>query len=126
MKKHTKEKSETDEIQVSTDYSKGGKSPYREWVAKVNGNNHDQYERPVANPDVLSEESGLYYQAPCEDERLEVIDRIAKSLSPQQRQILQLCGYEGRTMENCAVMLKISKRKVQLTLEKIRKLALQK
>ncbi len=70
MKKHTKEKSETDEIKVNRDYAKGGQSPYREWVGKVNGTNHDQYEYSAANPDVLSEEDGLYFQANCDDERL--------------------------------------------------------
>ncbi len=126
MKKHIKEKSETDEIQSTTDYSKGGKSPYREWVLKKNLNSHEQYERAEANPDMLSETEGLYFQPNIEDERLDKIAEIAQTLTPQQQEILHLCGFEGRTMENCAAILKISKRKVQLTIEKIRKLALQK
>ncbi len=95
-------------------------------MRKVSGNNHSQYEKPTANPDVILEEQGLYYQKPCEDERLDVIEKIKENLTPQQLDILQLCGYEGRTMENAAAILKITKRKVQLALEKIRKLALQK
>jgi len=128
MKNHTKEKSKIREKQVKKDYSKGNASPYREWVDGVNHqqDGHNQYEPAEANPDTLNESDGLYYQMPCEDDRLDKIYKVIKFLNNEQKEILRMCGNEGRTMENCAAILKISKRKVQTTIEKIRKLTLQK
>src|SRR6266850_7714386 len=124
MKKQTKEKSKIREKQVKKDYSKGNASPYREWADGFNNqsNTHGQYEVAEANPDILDETQGLYFQMPCNNEKLDKLIKIIKNLSDKDRIILRMCGNEGRTMENCAQILKITKRQVQITIEKIRKL----
>src|SRR6266850_8274216 len=102
MKKQTKEKSKIREKQVKKDYSKGNASPYREWADGLNNesDSHMQYEIAEANPDILNEDQGLYYQMPCTDDRLEKLIETLKILTDKEREILRLCGNEGRTMEN--------------------------
>ncbi len=123
-KPHTKQRSYIREKEVDKDYSKGNSSPYRDWVEtqplNLEHNPHGQAEYAEANPDVLSEESGLYYQKECDDERLDLIERVTATLTDKQKEILHLCGNEGRTMENCAAILGISKGTVQKTLDRIR------
>ncbi len=123
MKKHTKEKSETDEVQVKRDYAGKEASPYREWLDKKGDYNqeHASKEPKEANPDILDERKGLFYQSPIDDDRLDAITAVMATLTEKQLEILRMCGNEGRTMENCAIILGISKGTVQRTLERIRK-----
>jgi len=124
-KPHTKQRSYIREKDTEKDYSKGNASPYRDWVAEQpdNGDGHSdhrQKEFPEGNPDVLPEDKGLYYQAPCEDSRLEVIKRVMATLTDRQKDILRLCGNEGRTEANCAAILGINRSTVHETLNRIR------
>ncbi len=120
MKKHTKEKSHIKEKTIRKDYSKGNASPYWEWNGMSQDNNRPNQENLQANPDVLSESKGLYYQVECKDDRLDVIEEVIATLTDRQKEILRMCGNEGRTFENCAAILKISKGTVQKTIDRIR------
>ncbi len=123
-KKHTKNKSNIKDKQVRKDYSKGNASPYREWVEKYNTDsiNSDRCHTELfqANPDGLDESKGIYYQAECVDDRLDLIEEVKKTLTDKQLEILRMCGNEGRTFENCAAILRISKGAVQKTIGRIR------
>ena len=123
MKKQVKNRSNIKEKQVSKDYSKGESSPYNEYLDKKGDYNqeHDASEPTEANPDRLSEDQGLYYKREMDDNRLDIIRAVMSSLTDKQREILRLCGNEGRTIENCAAILKISRGTVQKTLDRIRK-----
>ncbi len=125
-KPQTKKRADTKERQFHKDYAGTEASPYREWLDTrgIYGNESDSREPKEANPDNLSEEQSLYYQAQSEDPRLEIIQAVEKTLTDRQKEILRMCGNEGRTMENTAAILKISKGTVQKTLERIRQKAL--
>ncbi len=69
---------------------------------------------------MVPESKGLYYQAPCEDDRLELIQTVYNTLTPRQQEILRMCGNEGRTIANCAAQLQISRGTVQKTLDRIK------
>lgn len=119
---HTKDATDIDVVSGKKDYSRGEKSPYNEWRAKV-GNPNQEGDAPepyIANADRVPESSGLFYQAPCEDERLDLIQAVYETLTPRQQEILRMCGNEGRTIENTAAILGISRGSVQKTLDRIR------
>lgn len=119
-----KQRSSVKEIKGKKDYAGTEASPYREFLGDKGDYNqeHDAYEPPEANPDVLPESASLWYQDPAvlDDPRLAVVKKEWGNLTMRQRDILQLCGYEGRTIENAAVKLGISKGTVQKTLERLR------
>lgn len=122
MAKHVKNKTYIKEKQVNKDYSLGNASPYREWAATHNDetNDHLQFEPIEANPDSVSEEKALYYQAENTDDRLDDIATVLPTLTNIQKEILRMCGNEGRSMENCAAILGISKKAVRYALNSIR------
>lgn len=122
MKKHTKEKTKISEKKSSDSFTIAESSPYRLWMENrgSQGQEYDIPEIPEANPDVLPESKGLYYSAPVEDDRLELIKCIEATLTEKQREILRLCGYEGRTVANCSLILGISRGAVQTVLKRIR------
>lgn len=121
-KKHTKSTARLRDVKERKDYSLGEASPYRNWLERRGDykQEHDANEPPQANPDSLSEENSIYYQAPCEDPRLEIIQAVEQTLTEKQRQILRMCGNEGRTIESTAHILGISRGAVQTTLDRIR------
>ncbi len=122
-KKHTRASVETDVIQSRKDYAGTEASPYREWLENKGDykQEHQASEPFRANPDMVKEENGIFYQALIDDERLELIQTVIATLTDRQLDILRMCGNEGRTMENCAAILGISKGTVQKTLDRIRK-----
>ncbi len=119
-KPHTKKRSYIRDKQYSKDYAGTEASPYREWVGLQQKSEQHNAEPPQGNPDVVPESKGLYYQAPCEDDRLELIQAVYETLTPRQQEILRMCGNEGRTIANCAAILKISRSTVQKTIDRIR------
>ena len=119
-KKHTKQRSYIKEKQYSHDYAGTEKSPYGDWSKTTYRDDTADSEPPQANPDMIDESKGLYYQAPCEDPRLEIIQAVEQTLTERQREILRMCGNEGRTLENTAAILGISIRAVRTTLERIK------
>jgi len=111
------------EIRVRKDYAGTEQSPYREWVERHYHleSDGDPLEPVEANPDVLPEEAGLWHVSPCEDGRMEMVKAVFKTLSPAQKKILVMIGLEGKTFENVAQTLGVSKGTVQKTMERIRK-----
>lgn len=122
MKEQIKNKANIKEKKVRKDYAGTEASPFREWLENKGDYNqeHDAQEPFEANPDGVAEEDGLYFQQKVEDERLLLIAKVVESLTEKQKEILRLCGNEGRTIENTAAILGISRGAVQTTLKRIR------
>lgn len=120
MKKQKKIRKRIDEIQTRDKYS-GEKSPYWDFMREHQRHDEDGtiVEDVFANPDMLSEDDRMYHpRLNAESEfKLRVIQRALKDLSPQQRQVLQLCGIEGMDLESAAKQLKLKVGTVQYYLE---------
>lgn len=123
MKRQIKKRSYVREKITKKDYAGTEISPYREWLdTRGDYNQEHEAEEPVeANPDGLAETDGLYYQGSVNDDRLDAIRTVMETLTERQKEILRMCGNEGRTMENCAAILGISKGAVQTTISRIKK-----
>lgn len=123
MKKQTKNSSRIREKKTDKDYAGTEASPYREWLDNRGDYNqeHEAAEPAEANPDVLPESAGLYHQAETDDDRMDFVNAVIATLTDKQKEILRLCGNEGRTIENTAAILNISRGAVQTTLNRIRK-----
>jgi RNA polymerase sigma factor (sigma-70 family) len=121
-KKHTKEKKGIRVEESHTNYAGTEKSPYREWLEDSGDYNQEhQAEEPAeANPDQVAESDGLYFQDTCTDERLIAVNSVIDELTERQKLIVRMCGNEGRTIENCAATLRISRGTVQKTLDRVR------
>jgi len=121
-KKQVKNRSYTKEIKSHKDYAGTEASPYREWLDKKGDYNqeHEANEPIQANPDGLGEDQGLWFRDEVTNDRLELVYKVMETLTDKQKEILRLCGNEGRTIENTAVILGISRGTVQKTLERIR------
>lgn len=107
MKKPYRQKKSIREIETKKKFN-GESSPYREFMdKKVQTKQNDDsgpIEDAIANPDVLSEDDHLYHRPLTEEGELQfqaVRETIAE-LSPQQRRVLQLCGFDGLTMREAA------------------------
>lgn len=120
-KKHTKEEKIIKELK-SKDI-RGEESPYRNWLEKKGDYNqkHGAEEPSEANPDVLPEAAGLYYTPDNDRYEVEVIKAMWDSFTPLEQDVLQMVGYEGRSLYNCALKLGISKGSVQKIIERSRK-----
>lgn len=120
--RRTKQCSSIREKRSKKDYAGTEGSPYQDWLENKGDYNQEHVlPEPVeANPDNLAESDGLFYQAECNDYRLDIINSVIATLTDRQKEILRICGNEGRTLDNCALMLGISKGTVQKTLERIR------
>lgn len=91
--------------------------PY--WEHKSNKENNT--ENMQSNPDVLEEAASLWYQDKGYDEyKLDIVKKEYMKLTVLQRQVLQLCGFEGRSFDNAAVKLNVSKGTVQKIIERLR------
>ena len=122
MRKHTKKRSYVKEVQSRKDYAGTEASPYREWLDNRGDYNqeHEAEEPNEANPDMLDEDQGIWFQSVPEDDRLDLIYQVMESLTDKQKEILRLCGNEGRTIENASAILKVSRGTIQKTLDRIR------
>ncbi len=120
--KHQKNEKKIKEIKTKDKY-KGELSPYNEWKDKKGDYNqqHEATDNVEANPDVLADTAALYYIFPCNDSRIESIKERWNELTNQQQQVLQMLGYEGRSLDNCAVKMGITKSGVQSILQQARK-----
>jgi DNA-directed RNA polymerase specialized sigma24 family protein len=94
----------------------GEGSPYWDWLATHVHNEYDYLNEPVeANPDVLPEAAHIY-AAKFDDEtqlRIEVIGLAWKTFSAQEKMVMQLCGYEGRRIEDAAQRMCITSESVR-------------
>jgi DNA-directed RNA polymerase specialized sigma24 family protein len=88
----------------------GSSSPYWNWLERHVHNEQDYLnEPPEANPDVLSEEAHLYHRDLTELDRLQLnaVYQTWDKFSAQEKVVLELCGYEGKRVEDAARILHI-------------------
>ena len=120
MKKQPKFRKRIKEIETKDMYS-GERSPYWDWIGSHQRPDEEGQVRedPFANPDVLSEDDHMYHKplSPENELKFQVIRQAMAVLSPQQRQVLQLCGVEGMTLKEAASTLGIGLTSVQEHLE---------
>ena len=125
MKRKFRQKKSLREIESRINYS-GERSPYWDFLSS-----HQRFdaegqmqEDSIANPDVLSEEDTLFKNDSRmkeeKDLKLRVIQEVIPTLSPQQKLVLQLCGFNGATLKEAAKELKIKIPTVQVFLNRIR------
>lgn len=122
--KHVKNKSRIKDKETKDIYS-GEASPYREWLDDKGDYNqdHEALEPKEANPDILGESEGLYYlRTDLNEEQMEQFKKALPLLSDKQKLVLQMVGYEGKTLENTAAILGISKGNVADLLNRARKI----
>lgn len=123
--KHIKNRSRVKEQQRRKDYAGTEASPYGEWLDSKGDYNqeHQAVEPSEANPDVIQESEGLYYIQPIiSEEQIEMIRKALPFLTDKQKQVLQLLGYEGKTLESVGAILGISKQAVLSILNRAREI----
>lgn len=112
------------ELDSRKSYS-GEASPYWEFMQNHAPTSADGQpeENIFANPDLLGEDEHLYHRPLTErgEFQFQVIRKALKDLSPQQQRVLQLHGFEGRTLREVSLQLGISISTVQVFLERARK-----
>lgn len=126
--RHTKKRNKTKEQQRSKDYT-GETSPY--WESLENkGDYHQDHganEPMEANPDVIGEDQGIYYVKTDMDEDLMAQFKAALPfLTEKQKQVIQLLGYEGKTLASVGAIMNISRGNVMDILKRARKIIKQK
>lgn len=99
-------------------------SPYWQFLDRCSkdGNDGKIIEDPLANPDIFAEDDSVFNR-PLSDLgqlQVDVIHEIMPTLSPQQRRVLELCGFDGRTLEVAAQTLGIKVATVQVLLQRAR------
>jgi RNA polymerase sigma factor (sigma-70 family) len=128
--KHIKNKKRISDKQYVKDY-KGEESPYHQYMTNViaakdgahKGGTKEYEEFPEANPDVLCESDGLWYiRTDVNEEQLEMVQKAISYLTDKQKIVLQMVGYEGKTLENVGAILGISKGNVADLLKRARKI----
>lgn len=123
--KRNKNASRVKEKQVKKDYAGTEASPYQEWREGQAYKDWDDSEPKEANPDVLSEEEALYAYTPfIDEEQVDAVKAAIPLLSYKQRLALQLVGLEGKTMENAAIIMGISRGNVFDLIARARKIIL--
>lgn len=122
-KTHIKKRTWVNERKYKKDYAGTEASPYRDYLGEKGDRHqdHDDKEPIQANPDQLSEDQGLYYQVPVNDPRIGLVKEMWHTFTPMQQNVLQMCGYEGRSLDNCAVKLGVSKSRIQNVLSQVKK-----
>ncbi len=126
--KHIKNASKIKDKQYVKDY-KGEDSPYHQYMQNLvavkggRGGTKEYEEFPAANPDVLCEADGLWaIKTDINEDQMDMFKRALPLLSEKQKQVLQLVGYEGKTLENTAAILKISRGNVLDLIKRARKI----
>lgn len=108
------------ETQTKDRYS-GEASPHWDFTRQQQKENDGQMlEHVLANADSLSEESSLYHRPLTEVGELqsEAIRQTWGKLSARQRQVLELYGSGGMTLERTAIHLGISRLAVRTQLKR--------
>ena len=117
------------EIRTRKDYAGTEQSPYQEWASRHTFSNQggdgfeDSWEPREANPDQLPESAGVWAVPEMSEgmaEKYSVIEDIWPTLTLRQREVLTLVGYEGKSFDETAKLLKISKGSVQKIVERVR------
>lgn len=84
--------------------------------------NGEKVEPIGADPNVLPEEAGAWFQKPVDIGNKEMVDRVLKILNPEHRKILIMIGLEGRTVKEVATTLNLTRQSIYKKLERIKKL----
>ena len=115
-KKQVKEASDVHEIKIKKDYAGLETTPYLDWKDEKQLG----IEPITANPDTLAETDGLFYQPKIDDPRIDLVKEMWSDFTPLQQQILQMVGYEGRSLDNCAIKLGLKKSTVAAVLKRLK------
>lgn len=109
-RKNTKKESEISVQQRDVDYSRGERSPYREWQENKGDYNqeHSALDPVEASADTLSEEQSFWGHLEVSIEKKQLIEAILNSLTPKQRKVMELVGLEGKTHAHTAAILNMS------------------
>lgn len=102
----------------------GERSPYWMWLEKHSRSMEGEILEPAeGNPDVLSEDRNIYTPRLSQDgyDKLETIQETLKRLSPRERLMVEMCGYDGLSVEQTALKLKIAVSTVKATLARARR-----
>jgi len=110
-------------LQTRKDY-KGEGSPYWDFIKdRHRRDNRDVtgefLEDVFANPDLLAEDEGIQFDRRDEHTKLKLqaIYEAIERLSPQQRNVLELCGLQGMTLGRAAEALGVEVSTIQTHLE---------
>lgn len=124
--KRNKNASRIREKKSKKDYAGTEASPYQKWREGRVSMEWDDSEPAEANPDVLSTDQGLYASTPfIDEEQVEAVKAAVHLLSHKQRLALQLIGLEGKTYENAAAIMGISKGNVSDLINRARKIIIE-
>lgn len=97
-------------------------SKYWNWVErKLNQNGEFSQELAVSNPDMLSEEEGLWASISSDNPQIEHIMAHLDKLSLHERRVLMLLSDEGLTIKEVAGHLNVSKKSIEKTVERFRR-----
>ncbi len=113
-----------DERKVKKDY-KGEASPYNEWLERKGDYNQEHNAAiPInADQDIVAEEQGMYFiKSDINEDQMEKFKKALPLLTENQKLILQMAGYEGKTLANIGAMLGLSRGNVLDTLNRARKI----
>lgn len=104
----------------------GEASPYADYLARKGSFNQesDATEPSFANPDQLDSADALWEPSRLshkQDAQWAALKPHLKGLTLLQQRVVQLVGLEGRSLENAAAQLGITKSSVQTVLERLRK-----
>lgn len=96
----------------------GESSPYWNWVSKWNENRKhpDEVIEPCeGNPDVLPESAHIYTPrlSGRDHDRLDAANMAWGKLSDRERAVLELCGYEGKSIEDASRILRLSRESIK-------------
>lgn len=100
----------------------GSRSPYWDWMETRRRSDDALIEYPEANPDVLDESAHLYFKEIAEEDSLK-LDALAKAwdhLSTQEKMVIEMCGYEGKTIEHASVITRLSRGAIQEYIKRAR------
>lgn len=102
----------------------GERSPYWTWLEKHSRNAEGEIVEPAeGNPDILAEECNIYTPRLSGNahDKLETIQESLRKLSRRERIMVEMCGYDGLSVEQTALKLKIAVSTVKNTLARARR-----
>ncbi len=122
MKKKYNQKKSIREIDARKSFS-GEASPYWDFAnSHLIFDNGQIREDSIANPDVLSETDNVFdlYSDENKSLKLQAISETIELLSPQQRKVLQCCGFKNWTLKQTGKHLGLTISTVQSYLNLVR------
>lgn len=112
-----------DVVESKKDY-RGETSPYWESVQERKSRSYDDkfHEDPAANPDMLGEDYRFDESiSEGQQDQVELISDALDILTEKQRQVVELCGYNGSSINEAARQLQLDVKTVYEHLEAARR-----